>query len=204
MSGNGEALFFDAPDSVKGDGTQADISSDTFVDPLSGLVTAGTPGQTISPSGSEEQHLKIPGPVQLDPEVVSRMVDAAMLADDQPARTPGADQSAAFSPTKIVSTVGEQGAPPIGMLPQQRTWPSRPPQLLRPPRRAKRVEPLEIDEEAEVEVRRAKNAMQFPKLGKPSSNTTGVMIAIGLMIVFAVLSIQLLASLFNSISGLFG
>ncbi|WP_410656167.1 hypothetical protein [Amycolatopsis sp. lyj-112] len=204
MSGNGEALFFDAPDSVKGDGTQADIPSDTFADPLSGLVTAGAPGQTISPPGSEEHHLEIPGPVQHDPEVVSRMVNAAMLAEDQPARTPGTDQPVEFSPTKIVSTVGDQGTPPIGMLPQQRTWPSRPPQLLRQPRRARQEEPLEVDEEAEVEVRRAKTAMQFPKLGKPSSNTTGVMIAISLMIVFAVLAIQLLASLFNSVSGLFG
>ncbi|MEV6913045.1 hypothetical protein [Amycolatopsis sp. NPDC051071] len=204
MSGKGETPFFDAPDFVKGDGTQADPPGDTFADPLSGLVTSGTAGQPDSLGSAEENQLKIPGPVQHDPEVVSRMVNAAMLADEQPARTPGAEQSAAFPPGRIISTVGEQGPAPIGILPQQRTWPTRPPQLLRQPRRLKQEEPVEVDEEAEVEVRRVRRSMQLPRLGKPSSNTTGVMIAIVLMIVFAVLAIQLLASLFNSIAGIFG
>jgi hypothetical protein len=203
MSGNGEAPFFDAPDSVKGDGTQADNPGDTFDDPVSGLVTAGASGQSTSAAGSDETHLKIPGPVQHDPEVVSRMVNAAMLADEQPAQSPGAEQSATLPPARAVNTMGEQGAPPIGMLPQQRTWPSRPPQLLRPPRRAKQEAPVDVDEDAEFEVRHAKRSMQLPKFGKPSSNTAGVMIAIALMIIFAVLAIQLLASLFNSVAGLF-
>lgn len=203
MRGNGEAPFFDAPDSVKGDGTQADIPADTFDDPLSGLVTAGPPGQAVSAAGSEENQLKIPGPVQHDPEVVSRMVNATLLADEQPAQSPGAEQSAAVPPTKVVNTIGEQGATPIGILPQQRTWPSRPPQLLRVPRRAKQQAPADVDEDAEFEVRHAKRSMQLPRFSKPSSNTAGVMIAIALMIVFAILAIQLLASLFNSVAGLF-
>lgn len=204
MSGNGEAPFFDAPDSVKGDGTQADIPSDTFNDPLSGLVTAGASSQSSSAAGSEESCLNVPGPVQHDPEVVSRMVNAAMLADEQPAASPGAEQSAALPSAGAVNTVGEQGTPPIGMLPRQRTWPSRPAQLIRPPRRAKQEAPVDVDEDAEFEVRQAKRSMQLPKFGKPSSNTAGVMIAIALMIVFAVLAIQLLSSLFNSVAGLFG
>ncbi len=203
MSGKGETPFFDAPDFVKGDGTQADPPDDRFADPLSGLVTTGTATQQNFPADADEHHLKIPGPVQHDPEVVSRMVDAAMLADEQPAQTPGAEQSAGLPPGRIISTVGEQGATPMGILPQQRTWPSRPPQLLRQPRRVRQEEPAEVDEDAEVEIRRAKRSMQLPRLGKPSSNTTGVMIAIALMIVFAILAIQLLASLFNSISGIF-
>ncbi|WP_235096644.1 hypothetical protein [Amycolatopsis decaplanina] len=200
MSGKGGTPFFDAPDFVKGDGTQADPPGDTFADPLSGLVTTGTGAQADPSAGADEVHVQVPGPVQHDPEVVSRMVDAAMLADEQPAQSPGAEQTAA----KIVSTVGEQGAAPIGILPQQRTWPSRPAQLIRQPRRVKPEEPVEVDEEAEVEIRRAKRSLQMPRLGKPSSNTTGVMIAIALMIVFAVLAIQLLASLFDSIAGIFG
>ncbi|MGW4831325.1 hypothetical protein ACWEOG_27335 [Amycolatopsis japonica] len=204
MSGKGGTPFFDAPDFVKGDGTQADPPGDTFADPLSGLVTTGTTAQSDPSAGADDVHVQVPGPVQHDPEVVSRMVSAAMLADDQPAESPGAEQTASPSPAKIVSTVGEQGAAPIGILPQQRTWPSRPSQLIRQPRRLKPEEPVEVDEEAEVEVRRAKRSMQMPRLGKPSSNTAGVMIAIALMIVFAVLAIQLLASLFNSIAGIFG
>ncbi|MFI7116864.1 hypothetical protein [Amycolatopsis sp. NPDC049868] len=204
MSGKGGTPFFDAPDFVKGDGTQADPPGDTFADPLSGLVTTGTTAQSDPSAGADDIHVQVPGPVQHDPEVVSRMVNAAMLADDQPAENPGAEQTAAPSPAKVVSTVGEQGAAPIGILPQQRTWPSRPSQLIRQPRRFKPEEPVEVDEEAEVEVRRAKRSMQMPRLGKPSSNTAGVMIAIALMIVFAVLAIQLLASLFNSIAGIFG
>ncbi len=204
MSGNGEAPFFDAPDFVKGDGTQADNPGDTFADPLSGLVTAGPSAQPILPNGAEDNHLKIPGPVQHDPEVVSRMVNATLLADEQPAKTPAGEQYAGLPPTQAVNTVGEQGSTPIGILPQQRTWPTRPPQLLRPPRRAKPETAVEVDEETEFEVRQAKRGMAMPRFGKPSSNTTGVMIAIGLMIVFAVLAIQLLASLFNSIASLFG
>ncbi|MFJ8916975.1 hypothetical protein [Amycolatopsis sp. NPDC102389] len=204
MSGKGETPFFDAPDFVKGDGTQADPPGDRFADPLSGLVTTGTTAPSDPSAEADEVHVQVPGPVQHDPEVVSRMVNAAMLADDHPAESPGAELTAAPSPTRVVSTVGEQGAAPIGILPQQRTWPSRPSQLIRQPRRLKQEEPVEVDEEAEVEVRRAKRSMQMPRLGKPSSNTAGVMIAIALMIVFAVLAIQLLASLFNSIAGIFG
>ncbi|QXV61129.1 hypothetical protein CVV72_31805 [Amycolatopsis sp. TNS106] len=201
MSGKGETPFFDAPDFVKGDGTQADPPGDRFADPLSGLVTTAPAAPS---AGADDVRVQVPGPVQHDPEVVSRMVDAAMLADERPAESPGPEQTAAQPPSKIVSTVGEQGAAPIGILPQQRTWPSRPSQLIRQPRRVRQEEPVEIDEEAEVEVRRAKRSMQMPRLGKPSSNTAGVMIAIALMIVFAVLAIQLLASLFNSIAGIFG
>ncbi|WP_233222927.1 hypothetical protein [Amycolatopsis sp. BJA-103] len=204
MSGKGGTPFFDAPDVVKGDGTQADPPGDTFADPLSGLVTTGTSAQANSSAESDDVRVQVPGPVQHDPEVVSRMVNAAMLADDQPADGHGAEHSAGLPPGKIVSTVGEQGPAPIGILPQQRTWPSRPPQLLRQPRRLKQEEPVEVDEEAEFEIRRAKRSRQLPRLGKPSSNTTGVMIAIALLIVFAVLAIQLLASLFNSIAGIFG
>ncbi|SFI95181.1 hypothetical protein [Amycolatopsis regifaucium] len=204
MSGKGETPFFDAPDIAKGDGTQADPPGDTFADPVSGLVTTGTAGQLDSSGAADEVHLPVPGPVQPDPEYVSRMVNAAMLAEDQSSRTPGAEQSALLPSPKIISTVGEQGPTPIGILPQQRTWPTRPPQLLRQPRRLKQEDSVEADEEAEVEVRRVKRSMQLPRLGKPSSNTTGVMIAIALMIVFAILAIQLLASLFNSIAGIFG
>ncbi|WP_233611311.1 hypothetical protein [Amycolatopsis sp. WAC 01376] len=200
MSGKGGTPFFDAPDFVKGDGTQADPPGDRFADPLSGLVTTGTAAQANPSAEADDIHVPIPGPVQHDPEVVSRMVSAAMLADEQPAASPGAVRP----PTEIVSTVGEQGAAPIGILPQQRTWPTRPSQLIRPPRRLKQEEPVEVDEEAEVEVRRAKRSMQMPRLGKPSSNTAGVMIAVALMIVFAILAIQLLSSLFNSITGIFG
>ncbi|MFC3490437.1 hypothetical protein ACFORH_41315 [Amycolatopsis roodepoortensis] len=201
MSGKGETPFFDAPDFVKGDGTQADPPGDRFADPLSGLVTTAP---ASPPAGADEVHVQVPGPVQPDPEVVSRMVNAAMLADERPAENPGPEQTAAQPPARVVSTVGEQGAAPIGILPQQRTWPSRPSQLIRPPRRVKQEEPVDVDEEAEVEVRRAKRSMQMPRLGKPSSNTAGVMIAIALMIIFAILAIQLLASLFNSIAGIFG
>ncbi|GAB3719651.1 hypothetical protein GCM10027598_32450 [Amycolatopsis oliviviridis] len=204
MSGKGETPFFDAPDFVKGDGTQAEPPGATFADPLSGLVTTGTPAPANPSAGADEVRVQVPGPVQHDPEVVSKMVNAAMLADDQPAESPGPEQTAGQPPAKVVSTVGEQGVAPIGILPQQRTWPSRPSQLIRQPRRVKQEEPVEVDEEAEAEVQRAKRSMQMPRIGKPSSNTAGVMIAIALMIVFAVLAIQLLASLFSSIAGIFG
>jgi len=204
MSGKGGTPFFDAPDFVKGDGTQADPPADTFADPLSGLVTTGTAAQANPSADADEVRVQVPGPVQHDPEVVSKMVNAAMLADDRPTDGQGPEQTVDQPPAKIVSTVGEQGAAPIGILPQQRTWPSRPSQLIRQPRRVKQEEPVEVDEEAEAEVQRAKRSMQMPRIGKPSSNTAGVMIAIALMVVFAVLAIQLLASLFSSIAGIFG
>jgi hypothetical protein len=196
MSGNGETPFFDSPDLAKVDGTLADVTGDRFSDPLSGLVTAGAVAQPVTPGVPEENHAQVPGPVHHDPEVVSRMVNAAMMADEEPETPPA-------RPVKAVNTVGEQSTPPLGMLPRQRTWPTRAPQLLRPPRKQKQDSADEVDDETEFEVHRAKRSMSMPRFGKPSSNTAGVMVAIALMIIFAVLAIQLLTSLFNSIAGLF-
>ncbi|MEC3979554.1 hypothetical protein [Amycolatopsis sp. H20-H5] len=205
MSANGEASFFSAPAPPQGDGTQADVPSDTFADPLSGLVTGPGPAQNAS---QDERVVPIPGPVQHDPEVVRRMVNATLQGDQQGT---GYQQFQGVAPATSVSTLGEQVAPPLGMLPQQRTWPSRPPQLLRQ-RRSKQVEQAEdFDEDIEAEApgrqRRSlpkPSLPSMPRIGKPSANTAGVLLAVTLMVVFAVVAIQLLISLFSGIAGIFG
>jgi tetrahydromethanopterin S-methyltransferase subunit F len=89
----------------------------------------------------------------------------------------------------------------MGIIPQQRTWPARPPQMLRqarwpkPRRAAKSADDLRVPKQ--------KAARNRIRPGKPSNNLTGVIIAIVLMIVFAVVFIQLLSSLFSGIASIF-
>jgi hypothetical protein len=187
MSATGEASLFDS------DGTQAPQPQDSFADPLSGLVTGG--GAT--PSVAEEyERVRIADPVQPDPDTVREMVNAAMLAES--ADYDRAIQPAAIPPQMAGSSVVPE-QPPLGIIPQQKTWPARPPQLLRQARRPKqRVAAKNLKEPQEA----LKRSQKRIRRGKPSSSA-GVVIAIVLMIVFAILVIQLLVSLFSSIAGIF-
>ena len=188
MSASGEAPLFDS------DGTQAPLPQDSFADPLSGLVTGG--GAT--PSVAEEyERVRIADPVQPDPDTVREMVNAAMLAESADYDRP--IQPAAIPPQMTgASVVPEQ--PPLGIIPQQRTWPARPPQLLRQVRRPKQRVVAKNLKEAQEALKRSRKRI---RRGKPSSSSAGVVIAIALMIVFAILVIQLLVSLFSSIAGIF-
>lgn len=189
MSTPGEAPSFDS------DGTQAPVPRDSFTDPLSGLVTGGE----ATPSVAEEyERVRIADPVQPDPDTVREMVNAALLAESADNDRP--IQSAAIPPQATGSPV-IPGQPPLGIIPQQRTWPTRPPQLLRQARRPKRRVPAENIEEAPEA--KPKGSRKRIRRGKLSSSSTGVIIAITLMIVFAILVIQLLVSLFGSIASIF-
>jgi hypothetical protein len=190
MSATGETPFFD------GDGTHAPVPQDSFADPLSGTVTTSDGDESVV---EEFERLRIADPVQPDPDTVREMVNATMLAEnsdyDRPLRSvPNAPQVSGSSPHPA-------GQPPLGVIPQQRTWPVRAPQILRQARRPKqRVSEEDVDEVRPARQQRPRRRLRATK---PSSNSAGVIIAIVLMIVFAVVAIQLLASLFSSIAGLF-
>ncbi|HEV7979045.1 hypothetical protein [Amycolatopsis sp.] len=179
------------------DGTHAPIPQDRFADPLSGLVTASDAAPTVS---EEFERLRIADPVQPDPDMVREMVNAAALADNadydrpvQPAAFPQQANGASVTP----------GQPPLGIIPQQRTWPARPPQMLRQAR-SRWPRPRRGVKNAEDAPRTKQRAPRDRiRRGKPSSNSAGVILAVVLMIVFAVLFIQLLASLFSGIAGIF-
>jgi hypothetical protein len=178
MSATGEAPLFD------GDGTHAHVPQDSFADPLSGLVTSG---EVADSSSQDFARLRIADPVEPDPDTVREMVNAAMLADAsvhqlpmQPAEIPVQPPGSPFLP----------GKPPQGMLQQQRTWPVRPPQLLRHARRPRLRLPVT-------------GASDRIRVRKPSSSSTGVIAAVVLMIAFIIVAIQMLASLFSSIAGVF-
>ena len=206
MSANGEAPFFNAPDFPQRDGTLVETPGETFADPVSGLVTANPEPRTAVAYGGEPPVTPVAGPVQHDPEVVRRMVEAVRERDAQGPYTPDA-----ILPAGTTSTIGENVAPPLGVLPRQRTWPSRPPQLLRPirPAAARQAEPIDdFEAEAEAEAvpvrkRRRVPSLTMPTIGRPSSSMAGVMLAVALLIIFGVVAIEMVSSLVSSVTGLF-
>ncbi|WP_233223599.1 hypothetical protein [Amycolatopsis sp. CA-128772] len=204
MSANGEAPFFNAPELTQRDGTLSEAPGEMFADPVSGLVTASPEPRTAVPNGHEPGAIPVAGPVQPDEEAVRRMVEETLRDDDRAGlRTP-----AAIPPA---GTLGEAGAPPMGLLPRQRnrqrsTWPSRPPQIMRPVRQ----DPLAEDEVDDVDVVPVKRrrlprmpSVTMPAFNRPSSSAAGVMLAVVLLIVFGFVAIEMVSSLVSSVTGLF-
>ncbi|MEU5262446.1 hypothetical protein [Amycolatopsis sp. NPDC021455] len=203
MSANGEAPFFNAPELTQRDGTLSAVPGETFADPVSGLVTAAPEPGVAVPNGHEPAAIPVAGPVQPDEEAVRRMVEETL-------RDEGAKAPEAIPPAGTLTSVGETVAPPLGVLPRQRnrqrTWPTRPPQLLR----AVRPE-VPSEEDAEdlevVPVRRRKlpkmPSVSMPAFNRPSSSAAGVMLAVVLLIVFGFVAIEMVSSLVSSVTGLF-
>lgn len=138
----------------------------------------------VSGAGEEFQLTRVASPVKPDPEAVRDLVDAEM------ARERGG--AAAFAPADA-DTPPPAGdaqpippAAPLGMLPRQRSRPGL--GRYRPSLRMPRVSLPSSDS-----VRRV----------KPSSGSTGVIVALVLLIVFVVLAIEFLTSLIGSIMGAF-
>lgn len=201
MGATGGTPFFD------GDGTFAPEARDKFADPVSGLVSAGEPAYAAN---NDFDRMRIAGPVQPDADAVREMVNAALLEDGGREYLVPVQPAAPLSPSAGLNTgfSADPGQQPLGMLPQQRNWPSRPPQLLR--RTKQRVAPpLEAEFEEAEDVREAEQDVMprrtpgTVRRGRPSSTSTGVLLAVVLAVVFAVVAIEMLISLFSGISGLF-
>jgi hypothetical protein len=165
-----------------GDGTHGSSASDTFADPLSSLSS----GYDESSHGDGYQQPTIASPVQPDQEQVSRMVSAAL--HEPGANTPEQDDLPA--PAGPVAPPTVQPEQPLGMLPQQRNWPSG--QAFRGGPRA-RVKSMQF------KVPRP----SLPRVSKPSSGSAGVIVAVVLLLAFVIVAIAMLSSLVNSISSLF-
>ncbi|WP_326566775.1 hypothetical protein VSH64_33650 [Amycolatopsis rhabdoformis] len=166
-----------------------------FADPLAGLVTAAEAPPLVV--GDEQRPLPTARPVQHDPEAVKRMVEAALR--EEAARTPQQAPSSGEKPDGV----------PLGLLPRQRTWPTRAPQLLKKvPRPRPKAKVADDDIEAELAERQAKKrnlpTIGMPNLGRPSTSAAGVILAVVLLIVFVVIALYMVSSLVSSISGLFG
>ncbi|MFD2417575.1 hypothetical protein [Amycolatopsis pigmentata] len=138
----------------------------------------------VSDSGEEFQLTRVASPVKPDPEAVRDLVDAEM------ARERGG--TAAFAPADAETQPPAGDAEPIppaaplGMLPRQRSRPGL--GRRRPSLRMPRVSLPSPDS-----VRRV----------RPSSGSTGVIVAVILLIIFVVLAIEFVTSLVGSIMGAF-
>ncbi|WP_239154330.1 hypothetical protein [Amycolatopsis sp. FDAARGOS 1241] len=196
MSTTGGAPFFTAPEPERDGTLQGSVTGERFADPLSGLVTAAD----AAPATTPDEALPTARPVQHDPEAVKRMVEAALK------------EEAAQTPKEIPPLSGDRpDNVPLGLLPRQRTWPTRAPQLLKKvprPRPKAKTEIADDDIEAELAERQARGrrlpTIGMPNLGRPSTSTAGVLLAVVLLIVFAVVALLMLSSLVSSVSGLFG
>lgn len=168
-------------DAEFGDGTQSALPPVTFGDALSGSLH------------DEDDHddfklTRVASPVKPDPASVRELVDATIADGQRPGgeftdiQGPHFDTTPPGTPAQPIAP-----APPLGILPRQRTRPS-----LRSVRRPQ---------------------MRVPRLGRlpagsvprvrPSRGSTAMIVAILLMILFAVVAIEFLSSLISSISGLF-
>jgi hypothetical protein len=115
----------------------------------------------------------VASPVQPDPEVARRLVDAEMAGDQPGSGTPPASPAEPIAP-----------APPLGMVPRQR----RKVGLRRPSLRLPRISLPDPGTARRV---------------RPSSGSTGILVALVLMIVFVVLAIEFVTSLIGSITAAF-
>ena len=200
MSANGEAPFFNAPELTQRDGTLSEAPAEMFADPVSGLVTAAPEPRAAVANGHEPAAVPVAGPVQPDEEVVRRMVEETLREE----RDAGVKAPEAIPPAGTL----DEGQP-LGLLPRQRnrrrTWPTRPPQLMRPVRQ----DPLaEDDEDVDlVPVKRRRlprmPSVSMPAFNRPSSSAAGVMLAVALLIVFGFVAIEMVSSLVSSVSALF-
>ncbi|MEV7093570.1 hypothetical protein AB0M80_12115 [Amycolatopsis sp. NPDC051045] len=201
MSANGEAPFFSAPELTQRDGTLSEAPGEMFADPVSGLVTAAPEPRTGVPNGQE--HFPVAGPVRPDEEAVRRMVEETLREETGTGVKPA-------EPVPPAGTLGENGEQPLGLLPRQRnrrrTWPTRPPQLMRPVRQ----DPLPEDDVDDVDLVPVKRrrlprvpSMSMPAFNRPSSSAAGVMLAVVLLIVFGFVAIEMVSSLVSSVTALF-
>ncbi len=179
------------------DGTLAgdvgEVGGERFSDPLSGFEMASNRAPRPLPTAK---------PVQHDPEEVKRMVEAALKEE--------AKKKEVVKTPNPIPPSDRPDLVPLGLLPRQRTWPTKAPQLLKkvPRPRPKRVTEIaddDIEEElAERQSRRGMPSISMPSFGRPSSSTAGVVLAVVLLIVFGIVAIELISSLVSSVKGLFG
>jgi hypothetical protein len=170
------------------DGTQAPPPPPTFPDPLAGLVTGVSSGSGIRDYTPDDfVEVEIAEPVEPDPEVVRGMVDAALSRE----------QDVPTGPTRAVARPGAverapAAQPPLGMLQQQQRGGAG---------QSNRVRQALLPRQGRPPSERAESA--DPVMSRPSSGSAGVALAIILLVVFGILVIQLISSLFSSVSGVF-
>ncbi|MGC7099272.1 hypothetical protein ACPZ19_31750 [Amycolatopsis lurida] len=173
-----------------GDGTQPPPPPSAFADPMTGLAGAVR---------DDVYQMEIAKPIEPDADAVQEMVRAAMANEPElfgprtspEAATPEPESETPPAPAKTEEPKASGTPAPMGLIPQQRTWPARPQQLLR---------------------QRLRGARQSAKARVPKSivprtpasrGSAGVAIAVVLLILFVVIAIQLVSSLVSGIAGIF-
>ncbi|MGH3452109.1 MAG: hypothetical protein ACRDQW_15600 [Haloechinothrix sp.] len=174
--------------SVTYDGTQPPPPPRLYPDPLAGLVTGESYAGT-DPSAPLRDSFEVPiaQPVEIDTEAVQAMVDAAM--SDAPPTERAHERSRRARSAHPGSSVG-QAVP--GMVPSaQRSRPTG-----QQAWRALKAYPRQHQAQAG---RQPRPAMPV----KPSKSSTGVIVAIILLVVFGIIAIQLIAAFVEGLSGTF-
>ncbi|AXB45680.1 hypothetical protein [Amycolatopsis albispora] len=177
-----------------GDGTQPPAPPSAFADPMTGIAGAVR--------DDDVYHVEVAKPIEPDADAVQEMVRAAMANEPDlfgPRTSPEAKPEAETPPEPEAPPAAKPepppppGGAPMGLIPQQRTWPARPQQLLRQRLRGARQS--------------AAAAAKSPKSVVPktpaSRGSAGVAIAVVLLILFVVIAIQLVSSLVSGITGIF-
>jgi len=164
---DGEAPYRDSLAGDFSNGAHSDFS-DTLFQP------AATPPQTHPDSHS-----------------VREMMNAVLL-DEEDAMPEEDDYSTDFKSSK--SRGIDPSQPPLGMLPQQQSWPAR--KVLKP-RKSGATRKKKLREQL-----RQRPSGLIPRK-KLSTGTVGVIIAAVLMIIFGIVAIAMLSSLFSMIGSVF-
>lgn len=187
------------------DGTQPSPPPRLHPDPLAGLVTGeSVAGTDLISSHRDEFEVPIAKPVEADKQAVQAMVEAAL--SENPGAEDGSDAGTQRSGQVGTGTGGE---PFLSGQGRQRTAQPRSavPGMVPPPHhnrptgqqawQALRSYPRQY---------RAQNAQQESEQGTLGvwSKNSGVIVAIALLVVFALIAIQLIASVLEGISTLFG
>ncbi|PRX50539.1 hypothetical protein B0I33_102663 [Prauserella shujinwangii] len=176
---------------MNGDGTQAPEPPRAYTDPLAGLAGSGRAEAGFATTGTDRDDaldVEIAEPVQPDPDVVRDMVNAALAEEEKAGKGGGSTGDAAEGPVEPGQSAVPAAPPQSG--PPHPAW--RAPGQLLPQVLRRRRKPAQQE---------AKPARPF--LRKPSNGSAGVAVALVLLLVFVIVAIQFLSSLFESISGIF-
>lgn len=168
---------------MSSDGTQAPEPPRAYLDPVAGF--SGGRGQQEAetrPGRDDVTGFEVAEPVQPDQDAVRDMVNAALAEEE---RTKEGEGGAGEQQQVVATPPQQRGGPP------ERSW-RAPAQLV--PQMLRRRRPPRRQRDSEL---------AGSPWRRPSKGSAGVAVAVVLTLLFVVVAIQFLSSLFESISSIF-
>jgi hypothetical protein len=186
---------------VDADGTQAPEPSEAFGDPVAGSTDGKlelTDGKGAGAGEDPVPDVETTGPVLPDPEVVRRMVEAAMAAEERAAEGGSAEEGSDGAKPSISVTPRELESEDDTRR-QERAWRQGRSQLLPPLLRLRHRGGLRRTVRRPAQPPRGK----LQPMRKPSTGAAGLAVALVLLVAFVLVAIQLVVSISESISAVF-